>query len=110
MRRTIFHKAMRRDAGNVDLTVWGVADHVIMGSVYYARAREPVGLWHGKRENTKRKKKRGMLPSRRRRCEKVANEGGTGCLQMLGNGGVCSATFARECSQASRVIRAWQVE
>ena len=32
-----------------------------------------------------------MLPSRRRRCEKEANEGGTGCLQMLRNEGGCSA-------------------
>jgi hypothetical protein len=32
-----------------------------------------------------------MLPSRRRRCEKEANEGDTGCPQMLGNEGGCSA-------------------
>lgn len=38
-----------------------------------------------------KEKKRGILPSRRRRCEKEANEGRTGCLQMLGNEGGCSA-------------------
>lgn len=77
--------------------------------VYYSRTREPVGLRHGGRENTKLKK-RGMLPSRRRRCEKEANEGGTGCLQMLGNEGGCSARSVHTRAQPSRVIRAWQVE
>ena len=58
MRRTIFHKTMRRDAGNVDLTVLGGSRSCYHAPCIYSRAREPVELRYGRRENTKRKEEK----------------------------------------------------
>jgi hypothetical protein len=56
---------MRKDAGNVDPTVWEVADHAIMPRVGHVN---PSG--YNMVEGKIPKEKRGALPSRRRRCEK----------------------------------------
>lgn len=51
-----------------------------------------------------------MLPSRRRRCEKEANGGDTGCPADVGKRGFGFALHVHTRVRPSRDIRAWQIE
>jgi hypothetical protein len=106
MRRTIFHKTiaktMRRDAGNVDPTVWEVADHAINAPCIILGHVNPSGYDMVAGKIPKGKKggcfHHGDGGARRKRMRVAVG----GLPAEVGKRGwLLLCTFTRECSQAA---------